>query len=140
MVSSVSNHGIENPSPISSPTAENQPKNDLLTKIWDVVKDIFYGLLCVAFFLITPVTFTIGFIVGIVFDDKVQEVVDKIKSIWKNNTWEMLLVTAVASFLVLEVTVATASFLFAANLGKDIAKKAMAKEQSEEPTTLDDIV
>ena len=77
---------------------------------------------------------TIGDIVGVVWEDKVKEVVDKVVLIWKKQTWGMVFITGIASFLSLQVTWAAASFLYATNLGSMISKRAqtlLEQERSE---------
>lgn len=92
--------------------------------IGDIAKKTLFGLLGTAFFLTNPSIFAIGFIVGIVWEDKVKEAVDKVILIWKKQTWGMVLITGVASFLSLQVTWAAASFLYATNLGSLLSRRA----------------
>ena len=95
-----------------------------ISKIWNVVKKILTGLLGAALFITNPTLFSIGFMVGVIWDKEVQEVIDKIALVWKKQTLSMVILTGIASFLALQVTWATTSVLFAANLGSKISRKA----------------
>jgi len=114
-----------------SPTIQAQSKSEhqakwkvVLNKVWRVTRIILAGLAGAAMFATNPTVFTLGFISGVIWDNKVQEIIDKVKSIWKSQTWGVLLLTGIASFLALQVTWAAGSVLFAANLGCIMAQRA----------------
>ncbi|NGX42924.1 MAG: hypothetical protein K940chlam7_01212 [Chlamydiae bacterium] len=128
---------MTNPTPtstdISSPVPPNpsptEPKTqskwrEVLSKIWGIAKKVLFGLAGAGLFFINPTLFAIGFVIGIIWDKKVQEVIERIKTIWKMQTWSVLLLTSVASVLSIQVTLATASTLFASNLGSLLSHKA----------------
>lgn len=106
-------------------SSENKSKwKALLNKVWRVTQMILIATAGAAMFATNPTLFTLGFISGIIWDTKVQEIIDKVKSIWKNQTWGALLLTGIASFLALQVTWAAGSVLFAANLGCLMVQRA----------------
>ena len=109
----------------SSPQNENKWGN-VLSKIWNVAKTVLFGLIGAALFATNPTLFAIGFIAGIIWDKKVQEISEKIIMIWKTQTWGALILTGIASFLSLQVTWAAGSVLYAANLGSKMAQRAQA--------------
>lgn len=114
---------------VATPQPQTQSKWErILSKIWSITKKILFGLVGVAFFLMNPCIFVIGFITGIIWDKKAQEVIDKIIMIWKKQTLGMAILTGVATFFALQVTWATASFLYAANLGSMISRMAASDE------------
>jgi hypothetical protein len=119
----------------STPHPNSSPQNKwekILSKIWNVVKTVLYGLLGAALFATNPTLFAIGFIAGIIWDKKVQEISEKIINIWKTQTWGVLLLTGIASFLSLQVTWAAGSVLYAANLGSKMAQRAQEFMQREQ--------
>ena len=98
--------------------------SSVLDKVWKAAKLILFGLVGIAMFATNPTLFAIGFIAGVIWDNKVQEIIEKVKSIWKSQTWGVLFLTGIASFLALQVTWAAGSVLYAANLGCMMAQRA----------------
>ena len=116
------------PHPTSSPSANQEKSRSLLEKIWSVVKTIFKGIAAAALFVVTPALFAVGFIIGLVWDKKVQETVDKIILVWKKQTWLAIVIAGAAAFLALPITLSAASFLAGAKLGSHISLSAQEKE------------
>lgn len=85
-------------------------------------------------FATNPTLFTLGFISGIIWDAKVQEITDKIKSIWKSQTGGVVLLAGIASFLALQVTWAAGSIFYAANLGRCMVQRAQRAVNSWDDT------
>lgn len=125
---------ILNPIPANQPTqaqtpavpAQEKPKS-LLQKIWNVVKIILKAIAATALFIVTPAVFAIGFIIGLVWDKKVQETVDKIILVWKKQTWIASIIVGAAAFLALPITLAAASFLAGAKLASQMSLSAQEK-------------
>lgn len=111
-------------SPPHSRSASKNHEKSILDKIWRIAKIILIELAGAAMFATNPTLFTLGFISGIIWDTKVEEIIDKIKSIWRSQTWGVLLLTGIASFLALQVTWAAGSVLYAANLGRLMIQRA----------------
>lgn len=96
----------------------------LLEKIVNVVKVIFKAAVSIFLYWTNPSLFAIGFIAGIIFDDHVEFAIQKIKNIWKSQPWSFSLLGGFASALSLPVTLATGSFLWAANWGSVMSREA----------------
>ncbi|MFQ5729369.1 MAG: hypothetical protein ACE5GN_03315 [Waddliaceae bacterium] len=130
MVLKISNHNADplSLSECSDKSDRNSPSKwrKILSKVWSAVKKVLTGLLGAAFFITNPTLFTTGFMVGVIWDKKVQEIIDKITLVWKKQTWGMAILTGIASFFSLQVTWATTSVLFATNLGSKISRKAQS--------------
>lgn len=107
------------PEPIKKITFWDKVK-DLLQKIWEVVKLIFYALIGAVLFLANPSLFTIGLLGGIVFDLKFKEVADKISQIYKESQWKVLTLIGFGAFLSLPVTAAVVAIGYGANLGYNL--------------------
>lgn len=90
---------------------------DIGWKIWEAVKAIFYLLAGVALFIANPSLFAIGAAVGVVFDDKVQEIAGKITTIYQKQQWKVLALTALGAFFSLPVTAGALAIGFGAHLG-----------------------
>lgn len=118
------NFSIQDPVRLETAQVKQNKWSSILEKIWNVTKIILVGLIGVAMFATNPTLFAIGFIAGVIWDKKVQEIVEKVKGIWKSQPWSVLILTGIASFLALQVTWAAGSVLFAANLGCQMAKRA----------------
>ena len=109
---------------IENTRIENPPIPTLREKVWKVVKFIFNSLLGVAFFVSNPTIFAIGLIIGVALDKKVQEFISKIIMIWKTQPWSIIAIAGIGAFLSLQVSWAASSFIFAANLGSKLSRKA----------------
>lgn len=135
-------HKIPPADPSKSETKPPTKWQIIRAKIWDVVKKIFLAIANVGLFLINPAIYAIStitsFIISLVWPKQVQLVIDKIINFLKKFPWIWIPVAIVAGFLSLQVTVATASALFAAHLGALAAKKAeelWQKEQEKKNTS-----
>jgi len=125
------------------PKAKTVPKwKKTLAKVWNVVSKVLLGLANAVFFLTNPTLYPLAFLVGVVWNDTVAIVIDKITIIWKKQPWAMAIATGVAGFLSLQVAWATASCLFAAHLGatlstkaQDMLKKEQAKKKKQDDNT-----
>ncbi len=93
-------------------------------KAFKLIAEAAVAVVC---FLTNPSIFAVGFLIGIVFDKKVQVAVDKIVKVWKYQTWPMLAITGLAAFLSLPVTCATGSFVYATHLGSKISQEAQKR-------------
>lgn len=118
------NFNIPDPVRLEAIPLKKSKWSSILDKIWSVTKLIFIGLVGAAMFATNPTLFAIGFIAGVIWDNKVQEIVEKVIGIWKSQPWSVLILTGIASFLALQVTWAAGSVLYAANLGCQMAKRA----------------
>jgi hypothetical protein len=132
---------ITAPYPATSPNLmESQPIKDtnevesetLGAKVWYVVHKILLAIANIAFFLTNPTLYSIGFLIGIIWDKQVQEIIDKIIGLWKTLPWVMAPVTVVCGFLSIQVTLTATSFLFAAHLGSTLSLKAQELLKKEE--------
>ena len=109
-----------------SSSQERHPWKTILRKIWGVVKVTLLVLAGCAMFTTNPTFFAMGVISGVIWDAKVQEIVNKVKAIWKSQPLSILLLTGLASFLALQVTWAAGSVLYAASLGSFLVRRAQA--------------
>jgi uncharacterized membrane protein len=87
-------------------------------------------LVCAGLFLYwtNPALFAIGMVVGFVFDDKVKEVVEKIKCVWEARSFGMAAVAIIAGYLSLPIILAAGSFLTGSYIGDQIHMKAKAAQ------------
>lgn len=88
--------------------------------IYEIAKVIFIGITSVLFYLANPSLFALGFLVGLIIDQKVRETVEKVELICRAKPWVVILV-GVGSFLALPVAVAAGSFCSGAYLSSKIA-------------------
>lgn len=95
-------------------------------KIVQIVKFVFIVTVSAALYLANPSLFALGFVVGLVIDDKVRETVAKVKTICKRHPW-VVVVVGVGSFLALPVAIAVGSFVSGAYVSSKIA--GMVKEE-----------
>lgn len=95
-----------------------------LQKVWNVAVLVFKGALSLFFYWTNPSLFAIGFITGIVLDDKVRFAIRKIKDVWKTQPWGMTIIGGVASFFSLPVSIAAGSIFWAANIGSKMSHEA----------------
>ena len=120
---------------VGNAQADGKIKN-ITSKVWDVVKVIFSTAMSVSLFLINPSLFTVGFIIGVVWNEQTRHAIDKIQLVWKTQPWGMSIIAGVASFISLPVSLAATSFLWAANWGSILSSNAqeILKKQHPNPT------
>lgn len=104
-------------------------KEVICNKIKTFAKNFFFIALGAAFFVTNPTVFAISFIVGMVFDEKTEEIVDRIGLVFRRQPWHMLLITVVGGYLSLPVTWGALSMLYAAKLGSWLSLSAKRKEE-----------
>lgn len=130
--------------PISNHTTEITPKPmvvfgkrvpdglaRVMRKTMQVVKEIFKALGTALLFVTTPNLFAFGLLVGVAFEVKAKEVVDKVMNVWETQSWKIKALLGAGAFLALPVTLAAVTFLSAAYYGSHItraAQKAMVKK------------
>lgn len=98
-------------------------------KIMSITISIFKAMVGIGLYWATPTTFAIGFLVGIVADQKIAEVARKIQTIWKNQPAWVCVSLAIGCYLSLPVTIAAGSFLYGAKLGSSLTQSSLAKEE-----------
>lgn len=113
---------------LTLPSLRNQ---QTLDKIAKVAKEAFFCVLGAAFFVTNPVIFSISLFAGIVFDDQTQDVLNRIKAIWKRQPWPVLALLSVGALLSLQVTWATTAVLFASKLGSYLSLSSKLPDDSE---------
>ena len=89
----------------------------LIDKVKEVARSVLNATISAFFYWVNPSLFAIGFITGIIIDDKVRYAIQKIKSVWKNQTLKGCLIGTFACGLSLPVTLATATLLWSADFG-----------------------
>lgn len=100
---------------------------DIGWKVWEAVKAIFYLLAGVALFIANPSLFAIGAAAGVIFDDKVKEIADKITTIYNTQQWKVLTLTAIGAFFSLPVTAGALAIGFGAHLGYSLLPEREAE-------------
>lgn len=110
-------------SPIGAVEKNPSRFKQIISKIWTAIKWVFKFALGCALFISNPSFFAVGFVAGVVFSDKIQEAINKIKEIWKKQPWGVALLVAAGAFLALPVTLATASFFYGGSLGAGLSQK-----------------
>lgn len=88
--------------------------------VFEVAKCTFIAIASIVFYLANPSLFAVGFLVGLVIDEKVRETVDKVEKICFAKPWVIPLV-GVGAFLALPVAIAVGSFASGAYLSSKIA-------------------
>lgn len=104
---------------------------NVMRKTWKVVKEIFKALVAALFFVTNPSLFAFGLLVGVAFEIKAKEVVDKVMNVGKTQPWKTAALLGAGAFLALPVTWAAVSFLSAAYYGSRFTRHAqnvMAKK------------
>lgn len=120
------------------PSSENEEEEKIhwfkrtMIKVWKVVKWILKAIVGIALFLTSPSFFAIGFVVGLIFSKKVQEVIDKICLICKKQPWIVLIIGGLGGFLALPVTLATAALFFGSYLGAKLSNSAVTPKSHSE--------
>lgn len=94
------------------------------------MKEIFKVSLGVFLFAINPTLFAVGTICGVIWDRKVQEVVEKIKLIVKKLPWQALALIGLAAFFALPVVIGAGSLLGGAYLGSNMSVWAQDKDKN----------
>lgn len=89
-------------------------------KILKFLKLLFITGASVVLYSANPSLFALGFVVGLVVDGKVREIVAKVQRICAAKPW-VVIVIGVGSFLALPITIATASFVCGAYVSSKIA-------------------
>jgi len=94
------------------------------SKAWEITKIALKIIAWISFFAINPMMFSIAFVVGAAFNEKMFEATQKIIDIWEKQTWAICLITAAGAFLALPVTLATISVVSALRLGSYLSTEA----------------
>lgn len=105
--------------------------------VWRAVKWLFKVIVGVALFVMNPSFFAVGFVVGIVMNDKVQVAVDKIKLVWNKQPWTVAIIFGLGAFLALPITLAASALLFGANLGASLTNYAQEKQDQDSKTNIE---
>ncbi len=121
------------PSPRDNPIEQKSKWKEILYKVWEVAKQVLFGLLGVALFATNPTVFAVGFIIGVVWHGKTRELIDKVALIYKQQTWVMMGITGAAAFLSIHVTWAAAAALYSLHLGAKVSERALALNNGEQP-------
>lgn len=103
---------------VPSPHLLNRYCPNLLQKISEIAKTVLFAGICLFLYWTNPTLFAIGFIAGIIYDESVQQAIDKIKAYWLTLNWKSSLIGGIASFLSLPVTFAAGSIFLGAYLAR----------------------
>lgn len=81
--------------------------------------------IAVACFLywMNPTLFAVGFVLGMIFPEKMEKTIHKIKEIWNRQPISMMVLLGTAAVLSLPVFMATASVLMGGYAGYKLAKE-----------------
>lgn len=91
--------------------------SEILSKVWEAIKIIFYILAGVTLFIANDALFAIGFVLGVIFDAKVSEIAEKVMRIYNESRWQVLAIIGTGAVLSLPVTAATLAIGYGAHLG-----------------------
>jgi len=105
---------------ISKTTVWKEKVAKVARRVLEVVSLILIAIAAVFLYFANPSLFAMGFIVGIVMDDKVRETVAKAQRICIAKPWLVLLVVA-GSFLAAPVAFASSSFICGAYTSSKIS-------------------
>lgn len=94
----------------------------ILSKICEIAKEVLLGIGGACLFLLNPTLFGIGFIAGIIWDDKTREILNKVKDVWKKRPIEMSIASGLGILLCPQVALAAGSLFYAGYLGARIAE------------------
>jgi hypothetical protein len=104
---------------------------------WPRIKEIaietFKILVAIALFIMNPAVFTAGMIVGVVWDEQMDETIDKIVNIFKNQPALVVVGLVVTSVLCLQVTSGAASFLYGGYMGSRLSLSSYPDQNAEIP-------
>jgi hypothetical protein len=112
-----------------SKISKKQPT--LLEKICKVAQIVFSGLLSIFLYWVNPSLFAIGFVTGILFDDKITETMKKICAIWNAQPWSICVLLGGAALLSLPVTLATCTSLWGSYLGSTLSQESQKELQAQ---------
>ena len=116
---------------MASPVSANSPiPQDLtikerfigaLPKIKEIAIEVFKAIAAAVLFVLNPTIFAVGVIIGVVWDQKSDETIDKIVNIVKKQPFPVVLALGIGSILCLQVTLGASSFLYGAYIGSKLA-------------------
>jgi hypothetical protein len=111
-----------------------QRVKDTAIAAWPRIKAIaietFKIIVAIALFIMNPAVFMTGMIVGVVWDDKMDETIDKIVNIFMNHPVYVVIGLVVTSVLCLQVTSGAASFLYGGYMGSRLSLSARPAVQN----------
>lgn len=99
-------------------------------KVKAAVKKALLFITGVFLFITNPTFFAVGFVAGIVFQDNINEAIDKIKLVWKQQPHHVTLIATIGCFFGLPISMATFSFFYGANTGCQLMKEATSANQN----------
>lgn len=105
-------------------------------KIWKIFKWVLKALVGIALFVTSPSFFAIGFVVGLIFSNKVRETIDKILLICKKQPWLVIVAAGLGGFLALPVTLAVTALFFGAYVGTSLSRCAEESKKDEDLRTV----
>ncbi|MEI8365622.1 MAG: hypothetical protein WCF65_04305 [Parachlamydiaceae bacterium] len=106
------------------PTEQNgkiASKSTLLAKIWSVAKKAIKILVNIALYYLNPSMYAVGFIIGVIWDKKTEETLQKIQLIWKNQTQTAHVLLTLGAILSMHISLAAGSILCGAELGSSLS-------------------
>lgn len=115
-----------------------------LQVVWKVVKISLQVIVGLGLFVSNSSFFTVGFVAGLIFSDKVKLMVEQIKKLWY-IPWVAIPVIAVGGFLSLPITLAASALLYGAYIGAKISdyadekmRESLAADEEERAPSLGD--
>ena len=98
------------------PSYSFSEKETLIQKMMHICWQIFSGVIKLGLYVINPSIFTLGFVAGIIWNDSYYAL-ERVGLVLRRQPWYAQILTIAGGAMALPVTVATTSFLLAADMG-----------------------
>lgn len=97
----------------------------LLERMYNLCKWILITGIRIFYYLAHPTLFSLGFFVGIIWNNQIQNAIDKVIMVWKNQSWFRTILFAGFACLSLPTTFIVSSLLLGASTGCDVYEDAL---------------
>lgn len=97
--------------------------NYIAEKVENVVKKVFIVLVSGALMMANPGFFTISFVIGFAFDEKVREILDRVEPRIRAQPWPLIVAAGCAAWVSLPISVAVISSVWALHWGSVLSSQ-----------------
>lgn len=97
--------------------------NHTVEKLGNVAKKVFIVLVSAALMMANPGFFTISFVIGFAFDEKVREILDRLEPRIRAQPWPLIVAAGCAAWVSLPISVAVISSAWALHWGSVLSSQ-----------------
>jgi hypothetical protein len=109
--------------PIGSSSSHSSVKSSIGETVWNTAKLIAKIATALFLYYINPPLFALGFLIGVIFPEKMEETVAKIQRIWNKQPLPMMLILGFGAILSLPVFLASSSMIVGGYVGCQMSKE-----------------